>query len=176
MYTSLNLSTVSGCTTVRAISLELGIKSLFTTEKLLADHAFCIPTLPVRAPVLISSGTAKRNDHLRDTLYFVLPDKRVRSLILKDVPKPHWPVDRRLGKTKGSYAVLTPPGLVIFGQLSVNDATWKQVHRLLEENSDINERLDDLYNYEFADLEASGLTYSAEDKRVLDIVSASAIH
>ena len=53
---------------------------------------------------------------------------------------------------------------------------WCNLHCLIKENSDINERLDALYNSKFADLEASGLTYSARDKRALDIVSAPAIH
>ena len=55
-------------------------------------------------------------------------------------------------------------------------ATWKQVHCVTRENSDINERLDALHNSEFADLKASGLKNSAEDKTALDKVSASAIH
>ena len=169
----LNVSTVSGSVTMKSTTLALEIDSLSCSETIAVERAYCIASLPVNPPVMSLSSVASRYDHLRDTTFVEIPDKRVRLLIGEDVPEAHWPMKSRIGKRKQPFAVETPLGWVLFGPLSFDEKLLKQAHHICMEDLDVKASINELYNNEFHDLEAAGTNHSDDDKKAICLIRDS---
>ena len=102
-----------------------------------------------------------------------LPDRRVRILIGTDTPEAHWVLEQRHGGRNEPFAILTKLGWAVLGPTGSVAHACRQMCHVRASANDITDRLNDVYNAEYADTDVNTTAPSAEDVEARQIVEAS---
>ena len=143
----------------------------FITE---LSSVICRPELPISQADIPTQNDVRRWDHLKG-IDLKVDDIPVGILIGNDFPEILQPLEVRLSKDGGPYAVRTVLGWTVNGPLG----NHRQILRsgtcnLIQANSLLSQQIQDLFNHEFQEsLSDPSVSLSQNDAKALRIMSDS---
>jgi hypothetical protein len=174
--TTFSLTTVNqGTKENRGEEVRLIVSDLDGSENVDITRAWTVNNLPISKRSIPTTNDVFGWSHLDGIVFPELENENASMIIGSDVPEAHWVLEQRRGGRKEPYAVRTPLGWTLMGQIGTEIEQEFLINVIWKEDNTLQEQVERMFRMGFSETDFHlGKGMSLEDQKALNITESYA--